>query len=211
MTKDNKVNIKIEVCRDKNSGKLSLLAHFNANASNIKIEKNEYFWWPTPEEKDLLNEAFELMPLTQTMASPKPVQTTPEPAIIEEPTTPNIDTEIKKPTELLPLEKEEKPAEFEITTEEPKKDDIIEEINKNDLDTKVDIKTPEPTKDEITENNKKEEDEGIIVEADAEAIDAALKKHVDKDKDESIVEADEQTIIDKVLSQKKKGKWNKLK
>ena len=51
-----------------------------------------------------------------------------------------------------------------------------------------------------------EKDKAIIVEADADAIDAALKKRTKKD--ESIIEADEQTIIDKVLSQKKKGRWN---
>ena len=56
-------------------------------------------------------------------------------------------------------------------------------------------------------NLENEQDNGMIVEADAEAIDEALKKH-SKD-DESIVEADEQTIIDKVLSQKKKGRWSK--
>ena len=48
----------------------------------------------------------------------------------------------------------------------------------------------------------------MIVEADADAIDDAIKKHTKED-DESIVEADEQTIIDKVLSQKKKGRWSK--
>ena len=44
-------------------------------------------------------------------------------------------------------------------------------------------------------------------EADEEAIDAALKKKQQGDK--TIVEADEDTIVEKVLSQKKKGKWSK--
>ncbi|MDH7507357.1 MAG: hypothetical protein QHH15_06210, partial [Candidatus Thermoplasmatota archaeon] len=51
-----------------------------------------------------------------------------------------------------------------------------------------------------------EKEERIMVEADDAAIEAALKKH--KEEDNSFVEVDEQTIIDKVLSQKKKGKWN---
>jgi ligand-binding SRPBCC domain-containing protein len=55
------------------------------------------------------------------------------------------------------------------------------------------------------ESNKKEEK--VIIEADDAAIDAALKKHWEHEK--SFVEADEQTIIDKVLNQKKKGKWDK--
>jgi len=47
----------------------------------------------------------------------------------------------------------------------------------------------------------------MVVEADQDAIEAALKKHTKED--ETLVEADEQTIIDKVLSQKKKGRWSK--
>ncbi len=39
-------------------------------------------------------------------------------------------------------------------------------------------------------------------------IENALKKHQASDEDKTIVEADEQTIIEKVLSQKKKGKWS---
>jgi hypothetical protein len=50
-------------------------------------------------------------------------------------------------------------------------------------------------------------EERVIVEADDAAIDAALKRHIDDDK--SFVEVDEQTILDRVLSQKKKGKWTK--
>ena len=48
-------------------------------------------------------------------------------------------------------------------------------------------------------------------EADNDAIEKALKKHVDTENDDSMKEVDEQTIIDRVLSQKKKGKWGKLK
>ena len=50
-------------------------------------------------------------------------------------------------------------------------------------------------------------EEKVIIEADDAAIDAALKKHWEREK--SFVEADEKTIIDKVLNQKKKGKWDK--
>ena len=59
------------------------------------------------------------------------------------------------------------------------------------------------------ESEKKEEDEKIIVEADSEAIEAALKKRTDEEDDKSMIAADEQTIVDRVLSQKKKGKWSR--
>jgi hypothetical protein len=65
---------------------------------------------------------------------------------------------------------------------------------------------------EVTEEESKpkdidEMDEGIIAKADDAAIERALKKNVDDDK--IIKEVDEQTIIEKVLSQKKKSKWSK--
>lgn len=65
---------------------------------------------------------------------------------------------------------------------------------------------------EVTEEESKSKDideinEGIIAKADDAAIERALKKNVDDDK--TIKEVDEQTIIEKVLSQKKKGKWSR--
>lgn len=221
MTKDDNINIKLEVCRDKTSGKLSIMAHFNSNASNVFKEKDGYFWVPTTEEKDLINEAFELMPIDadythsgKTIPKPEEIKeetSTPEPVIEEElkPTPATIPEEDeKKPTDLSPLEKPDESAFFEVTGEGVKTDDLGKDIDKETEDTsaKADEQTvEEPTSDE-SETEKKEEDEGIIVEADSEAIDAALKKHTEKDK--SIVEADEQTIVDKVLNQKKKGKWS---
>ena len=53
MTKDNKINIKLEVCKDKTSGKLSITAHFNSSAPNVIQNKDGFFWMPTIEEKDL--------------------------------------------------------------------------------------------------------------------------------------------------------------
>ena len=126
------------------------------------------------------------MPTAATIKTPAPPveknPTNPETQIeevIKESTISSTDVEIKKPEEQTPpLEKaEEQPAIFEVTTEEDKH--------------------TEPKKDEDT----------TIISADADAIDAALEKRRRSKKDDSIVEADEQTIIDKVLSQKKKGKW----
>jgi len=246
MAKDKKVNIKLEVVRDSSSGNLSILAHFDSKAPNVRIDKNEYIWMPTLEERDLINDAFQFLP-SNSMSLHSEVKETkikepviPEKTPDEEPLPETISAEEslpetippkkieEDPEGLPPLEKEE-PAVFEVTDEDiPPKEDPIpqeeppvaqeeppippEEPKKDDeMDAKVDIKPGEETTDEEkTGEDKKEEDEGIIVEADADAIEAALKKHVGKDdKDNSIVEADEQTIIDKVLSQKKKGKWSR--
>jgi len=87
----------------------------------------------------------------------------------------------EKPTDLPPLKKREEEAVFEKTEKESKSNDL--------------------------EDKTKEEDKRILVKADELAINTVLKKS--EEKDNSIVEVDEQTIIEKVISQKKKGKWSK--
>ena len=62
MPKDNKISIKLEVCRDKTSKKLIITAHFDSKADNIFIDKDSYAWMPTIEERDLLNDAFAFFP-----------------------------------------------------------------------------------------------------------------------------------------------------
>ena len=68
-------------------------------------------------------------------------------------------------------------------------------------------------KEEDAEENKiiKIQEEKIA-ETDNGQIENTIKKHEreDREKDELLKEADEHTIIDKVLSQKKKGRWKKL-
>jgi len=226
MTKENKINMKLEVCKDKTSGKLSITAHFSSNAPNIIQNKDDFFWIPTSEEKDLLNEAFEMFPVdggivtksssTPEMDDKKHEEPAPEP-VMEEEIKPMAETqpmpEENKPEDLPPLEEPNEPSVFEVTDENITSDDLekhidkkIEEIKKPAEEPPVEQPLYEEPKTEESDANKKE-DEGLIVEADSEAIEQALKKHTAKD--ESIVEADEKTIIDKVLSQKKKGKWSK--
>ena len=67
MTKDDKINLKLEVYKDKNSGKLTLLAHFDKSAPNVYKEKENFVWMPTDEEKNFLNEAFEILPQGTTV------------------------------------------------------------------------------------------------------------------------------------------------
>ena len=146
-----------------------------------------------------------------------------KPKFEEEPELIKSDLDIEQETndELIdapPIEKEE-PSVFEVTEEDSvqAKDTIEKEIDENFekkqdepvMQAKVEIKkeekeyTAEKTDEEKTE-------EGVIVEADSDAIEAALQRHMSKEeKDDSFKEVDEQTIIDRVLNQKKKGKWSK--
>jgi len=222
MTKDDKINIKLEICKDKINGKLSITAHFNSNAPNVFQDKDSYFWMPTTEEKDLLEEAFELIPI-ETGHSPHKKSTSKPEKEIEITPTPEqvIEEELKITSEIQPTKNEEKPTDlppvenldessvFEATGEHIKTDDIDKFIDKKieDASPETGEQHAEESKSDESESEKKDDDRGFIVEADSEAIEAALKKR--NKKDESIVEADEQTIVDKVLSQKKKGKWSR--
>ena len=220
MSKDNNISIKLEVMRDKSSKKLIITAHFDSKANNVFIDKDNYSWMPTIEERDLLNDAFSFFPSDGAVGSlgkttvktddkkeehvPEPPveETTPPPEeeIIEEETIEEETIKEEKPEEIPPLENPAKAGVFKRSDEEPK----IEEIDNEPL-PEVD----EQPKDENKEEEKKLDDDAMLVEADGEAIQRALKKHTDADKDDSMVEVDEQTIIEKVLSQKKKGKWSK--
>lgn len=259
MVKDNNVNITIEVCKDKTSGKLYIQAHFNPKAPNVYSDEDYLTWMPTIEEQNLLNEAFEFMPMdfSPTITdNKKPIieekkdettssnfstkeETNPRPEVniekkeeiieekrevtttIEKPQV-NIEEKAEKPRVNI-VEKQEKPEEkreVTPTTEKPRESDIFEITNgnkktydKTDVGNKTEstyekMSKPIEEKQEKDEplSSKLEEDDGIIVEADFDAIEAALEKHIGT-KDNTIVEADEKTIIDRVLKQKKKGKW----
>lgn len=62
MGKDYNIYIKIELSRDKSTGILNLITHFNLDAPNVMVGKDGYIWFPTEEEKDLISDSFELMP-----------------------------------------------------------------------------------------------------------------------------------------------------
>lgn len=221
MSKDDNINIKLEVCKDKISGKLLITAHFNSKAPNIFEEKDGTLWLPTVEEKNLIHEAFQLLPTDayqNTPESNKVDTDTTQSEYIDDPTiqennkSNSYDNYSDDNVKTDDLPQFEKSNEFDV----PETDDqqITKDEYKKKIDDKVDDstkKTDKKTSDDVynkeQENEKLLEDDGLIVEADSDAIEAALKKHSDRDK--TIVEADEQTIIDKVLSQKKKGKWSK--
>lgn len=207
MSKDNKINIRLEVFKDRNSGKLSISAHFNHNAPNIYRDKDGYIWMPTEEEKDLINEAFDLISIGPVVPSPKDTFEELGEDKKVKPKKEETKTEREKPMDVPPLNKE--PVVFKATANDIRTDEFVKDADLPDKDIQdkphEQERREQPKFDE--KETEKEEDEGFIVEADEDAINAALKKHVGKDK--SFVEADEQTIIEKVLSQKKKGKWSR--
>jgi hypothetical protein len=221
MTKHDNINIKLEVCKDITSGKLLIKAHFNSKAPNIFEQKDGTFWVPTVEEKDLLHDAFQLIPSDKyynTSDSNRTTNDTNETEYMKDPTLEQKNEsnnyqeygeENLKDNDLQQYDKNTETDTYEIHDEQIKNEDYKENSDKKEeTDT---TNTDKTSTDEVDytqkENDKILEDDGLIVEADSEAIEAALKKHADKDK--TIIEADEQTIIDKVLSQKKKGKWSK--
>jgi len=194
MAKNDKIHIKLEICKDESSNELKILTHFDSDAPNFFKDKDSYLWMPTVEEKDFINEAFELMPLEKitsplekTPQEPPETKATPEPPIEKEEEKPKI---ITSP---FGKKKEEKTVESPL-------------VEKTEGETVFEI-TEEETKSEDVETKTKKEDKGVFVKADDIAIEEALKKHDDEDK--TLVEADEKTIIEKVLSQKKKGRWSK--
>ncbi len=205
MSKEEKIHIKLEICKDKHSNALTIMTHFDEDAPNVFKDKEGYFWIPTVEEKDFLNEAFTLMPTTGTHTMPEkptpPIQKKEE----SKPKEPEIEKELElvpepapkknEPADPSPFEKKDTEGPADVPPfEESDKEEVFEFASGNEKESK--------SEEEILE-----EDKGVIVEADDSAIANALKKHQDSVEDKSIVEADEQTIIEKVLSQKKKGKW----
>ena len=193
MVKDDKIHIKLEICRDEISKKLTIMTHFNNNAPNFFKDDDGYFWMPTIEEKNLINEAFELMPAS-SMAPPLTKPTPKHPEHLERRETPLPEKEIKPEEPPEPDKKEETLHEEMPPLERANEKDVFEV-------------TKEDPKIENLPTDKKEENDGVLVEADDKAIQDAIKKHGKSD-DGSIIEADEQTIIEKVLSQKKKGRWS---
>jgi len=209
MSTDSKVNLRLEVFKDRNSGKLSITAHFNHNAPNIYRDKDGYIWMPTEEEKDLINEAFDLVSVNSLAPSHKDnLEKWDEDKKIIPAPKPEIKTEREKLMDVRPLNRE--PTVFKTNANSIRTDEFVKDTDfpaKDIRDKPHEHERREESKFDEKETEKKDEDEGFIVEADENAINAALKKHVDKDK--AFVEADEQTIIEKVLSQKKKGKWSR--
>jgi len=61
MDKNENIHIKLEISRDPGSGNLTLLTKFDPNAPNFIKNESGFSWSPTPEERQFLNEAFDMI------------------------------------------------------------------------------------------------------------------------------------------------------
>ena len=61
MNKNENIHIKLEISRDPNTGAINLMTRFDTNAPNFTKDENGFSWSPTPEEREFLNEAFEML------------------------------------------------------------------------------------------------------------------------------------------------------
>jgi len=211
MPKEGKIHIKLEICKDKHSNTLTIMTHFDEDAPNIFKDTEGYYWIPTVEEKDFLNDAFNLMPARGSPPMPKKPAPPTQEKKESKPQEPEIEKEfepVPNPSEPTPeKEEDEKQSPFPSLENKDKEEHVdmppFEQSNKEEV-FEVEGRSEKEPKDE---KEIPEKDKGLIAKADDSAIENALKKYQNTAEDKSIVEADEQTIIEKVLSQKKKGKW----
>jgi len=61
MDKNEKIHIRLEISRDPTSGELTILTRFDPNAPNFTKDENGFNWCPTSEEREFLNEAFDMI------------------------------------------------------------------------------------------------------------------------------------------------------
>ena len=55
------IHIKLEISRDPNTGVLNLMTRFDPSAPNFIKDENGFSWSPTREEREFLNEAFDMI------------------------------------------------------------------------------------------------------------------------------------------------------
>lgn len=229
MTKADKIHIKIELCKDINLNKLEINTLFDAKSPNFSKDDKGFFWMPTVEERDFINEAYELVPTDKPITPSETITETPEkkdyiksdaeettvnkeqtlePEIKIEQSIPvsSPESEVKKPV-IEEIKSSEMPSSFEKKNDSEGKPADASPIEKRQKEEIFEI-PDEESETAKGENNTSEENE-VLVEVDQAAISAALRKKEERDK--SMVEADEDTIVERVLNQKKKGKWSKRK
>ena len=61
MHKNENIHIRLEINKDPSTGQLNLITRFDQNAPNFTKDENGFNWWPTSEEREFLNEAFEML------------------------------------------------------------------------------------------------------------------------------------------------------
>ena len=175
MGEEDKIYIKLELCKDKNSDELAIMTHFNFNAPNFFGSNNKYSWMPTKEEMSFINEAFNSIEMSK---SKKPFEKTNY--SINESKSSNISLINEK--EGMTIEKP--PLEKTMNT-------TFNDASRNQFENN------------ISNNNTSIKDKMDITAADRDLIEMTLKKH--RDRNEYLSEFDEQRIIEKILNQKKQN------
>jgi hypothetical protein len=61
MDENENIHIKLEISRDPMTGHLNLMTRFDPNAPNVVKDENGFSWLPTKEEREFLNEAFDML------------------------------------------------------------------------------------------------------------------------------------------------------
>jgi len=61
MDKMENIHIRLEISRDPNTGALNLCTRFDPSAPNFIKDENGFSWSPTKEEREFLNEAFDMV------------------------------------------------------------------------------------------------------------------------------------------------------
>jgi len=180
MGEEDKIFIKIELCKDKNSDELSMMTHFNFNAPNFFGDNNKYSWMPTKEEMNFINDAFNAIEMNKTKKSNEKI---------------NYNSQNGKSPPILSINDEERPPIETSSLEKPVKTTLHEEPR-----GQSEYNTPN--------NNTETKDKMALTASDRDTIEMTLKKY--RERNEHLSEFDEQRIIEKILNQKKQNIKNQV-
>ncbi len=61
MTKNENIHIRLEISKDSDTGTMNLVTRFDTNAPNFTKDEIGFRWFPTDEERNFLNEAFDMI------------------------------------------------------------------------------------------------------------------------------------------------------
>ena len=112
MKKNENIHVKLQIEKDRNSGKLTLNVHFDKDTPNFYTDKNVLSWCPTIEEIDFVNEAYKTISKCKSYKHEKKVNED------------KVDTPVEKKTE----DHSKAPKEGKTVASKPEKgDDNTEE------------------------------------------------------------------------------------
>lgn len=121
-------------------------------------------------------------------------------------------TETNPKEEILHAPKPKEQTKKHVFGFKKEEDNSFNDENFNSLEPKVEVKSEDKTEDDFGKkdnNNNFFKDNPLFSKSDNNEVEDVLKKHDKDEDDESFKEADEKTILDRVLSQKKKGRWKR--